>query len=599
MVSGAPLLCKSLTTHTGKLHQPMYHQRNRDALILAALCFLCFFFNLGAVSLFDFNEGLYVQAAREMYIRGDWITPTVNGHFFFDKPPLALWLDVASFHLFGVNEFAARLPVAIAATALVFLTWFFGAKYLSRRAGLLGAAMLALSPLFIGTARQMTMDIHQTLWFAIAMFCFFRGYAAEAGKDKWWYLGFWAGCGVAVLAKSIPGLFPIPAALAFVIIDERFKLYPIYRRIRESKPLLGVLLLFAVIAPWHYLAYRANGTVFYEEYWLLHHVKLANGQDFSHKQPIYYYIPAILAGMLPWGFLLPWTIRRNSAEAAANEESATEPQDRAHRFLVVWFVSILVIFSLMTSKLASYMLVLYPAAALLIGDWMSRTWETRASKRFAAAVTAIPTLFGLLAFGASIYIRSEARRHGSVPEYPADTWTWAVGCLAMAAIIAAGASIFAWAGLRGRAIVCLFASVTCAVAIAFTIGLPMFEAKVNSPLHRLARELGERSKRGAAIAIHIGQPRKPSVFFYLPDDLFKVQPRRAEADDIIVERGEREPIDTFIRSQRMAYILTDAKRAKALLDDTPSLKVDQTQGRWELLKTTPLQASSPGRRREN
>src|ERR1051325_9763832 len=105
-----------------------------------------------------------------MYLRGDYITPRFNGTVFFDKPPLAIWLSVISFHLFGVSEFTARLPVAHAATGLIFLTYAFGVRFLSRRAGLFAAAILAMNPLFLATARQLTMDIHQTLWFAAAMY---------------------------------------------------------------------------------------------------------------------------------------------------------------------------------------------------------------------------------------------------------------------------------------------------------------------------------------------------------------------------------------------------------------------------------------------
>ncbi len=164
----------SLTPHASRL---IMNPRFRDLVILSGICFLCFFWRLGSVGLFDFNEGFYTQVAREMYLRGDFISPRVNGIYFFDKPPLAIWLSALSFHLFGVNEFAARLPVALAAAAIVFLTYGFGARYFDRRAGLFAGAMVALNPLFYGTARQMTMDIHQTLWFAVAMFSFFLAHA--------------------------------------------------------------------------------------------------------------------------------------------------------------------------------------------------------------------------------------------------------------------------------------------------------------------------------------------------------------------------------------------------------------------------------------
>src|SRR5438874_1108857 len=121
--------------------------RTRDILFLSAISFLCFFWRLGSISLFDFNEGFYVEAAREMFLRGDYVTPQVNGAFFFDKPPLVLWLAAGSFHLFGVTEFAARLPVAVCATLLVFLTYFFASRYFGRKTGLFAGAIIAANPL--------------------------------------------------------------------------------------------------------------------------------------------------------------------------------------------------------------------------------------------------------------------------------------------------------------------------------------------------------------------------------------------------------------------------------------------------------------------
>src|SRR5579862_4974532 len=195
--------------------------RTKDLVLLALICFLCFFLRLGSVGLFDMNEAVYTEAAREMVIRGDFITPRSNGILFFDKPPLALWQSAVAFRLFGVNEFSARLPVAIAATLLLCIVYAFGRRYFGRRAGLLAAFVLALNPLFLGTARQNTMDLHLTFWFAVAVVSFFLGYSAKTARGKWWYLGLWLGCGLGWLAKSIPGLFPLAVAFVYAVIAER------------------------------------------------------------------------------------------------------------------------------------------------------------------------------------------------------------------------------------------------------------------------------------------------------------------------------------------------------------------------------------------
>ncbi len=565
--------------------------RNRDLLILAGICFFCFFFRLGAVSLFDFNEGLYVEAAREIYLSGDFVTPRFNGHVFFDKPPLALWETAVSFHIFGVNEFAARLPVAIAATLLVLLTWWFGARFFSPRAGLLAGAILALSPLYFGTARQMTMDIHQSLWFGAAMICFFLGYTSDCAKGKRWYLGFWIACGLAVMSKSVPGLFPIPAALVFTLVHERFQWRNVFRRIRECRPFVGLLLLAAVIIPWHYLAHRSNGFVFYQEYWLLHHVQLATGNDFNHHAPLYYYVPALLAGLLPWGFILPWALRYRPNNSTSEDVQDLDSHRTAWTFTVVWFATIFIIFSLMNSKLVSYLLPLYPAAALLVGVWLDKNWESRSGNGFALGISGIAVVFAGCAVAAVIYIDRISSIDSADMEYPAVTWLWAAHATSAAAIIGVAAAIFAWRKLNGRATVSLAGSMFALVLFADLEGIPSFESNVNGPLHALAREMGEKMSGGVPAAIHIGQPRKPSVLFYLPAVAFTIDPLKSPSADIIVERGEKEPIDAFLSFYRPAYVLTDARRAQSLMNSTNDLYVEEARGRWVLLRAMPAQSA--------
>ncbi len=558
----------------------------RDHLILGAVCFLCFFWRLASVGLFDFNEGLYAQAAREMLLRGDWVAGSVNGVLFFDKPPLALWLTAASYFLFGINEFAARLPVAVAATALVYLTYWFAARRLSRRAGVIAGVALALSPLYVGTARQMTMDIHQSLWFAVAMVCFFEGYSADSVRGKRWYYLFWVGCGLAFMAKSVPGLFPIAAAGAFIVFDQQFRLKPLLTRLWEAKPLAGLVILIGIILPWHVAAYQKYGDLFYQEYWILHHVALLTGSDFSHAQPFWYYVPALFAGMFPWSVFLPIALL-----AARRTSLPSEPAERgapARRFVLVWALSIIVIFSVMKSKLVSYLLPMYPAAALLIGDWLARAVAVgRATRALTVSlgVVAVIALVLLISGSAALwhFTRPGVEVRGDFPPIAA---AWVIPALA---IMAAGGGLATWQSWRGRylaSVTALFVGVFGFTAIAVEVGLRTLDREINRPLRQLALSAGELRARGVPVAIHIASPRRPSVFFYMPDSVFGGEP--------LVERGEVEPIREFLRTNRPAYVLADSGRAEKLSLDAPDLRIDRRNGRWVILHAPdPAATSSP------
>ena len=544
----------------------------RDILFLVVLCFVCFFWRLGSVGLFDFNEGLYAQAAREMVLRGDWVAGSVNGVLFFDKPPLALWLTAGSYLLFGFNEFAARLPVAIASTALVFLTYWFAARRFSRRAGFIAAAALALSPLFLGTARQMTMDIHQSLWFAVAMVCFFEGYAADSARERRWYYGFWAGCGLSFMAKSVPGLFPLAAAAVFIAAGQRFRWKLLLARMWETKPLVGSAILIAIIAPWHAAAYQRYGELFYQKYWVLHHVALLTATDFSHAQPFWYYVPALFAGMFPWSVFLPAAII-----AAWRNASPGDDTPSALRFALVWALSVVFIFSLMKSKLVSYLLPMYPAAALLVGNWLYQAESANQPRRaFTLSLGVAAVLATLLLMGASAALWHFTRPGVEVRgDFPPMAGIWVLPALATIAIGAGVAAAFSRKNRARAATGAVILGVFGFMVIAVEFGLRTLDRQINLPLRRLALAAGGLKAGGAEIAIHIASPRRPSVFFYLPGSAF--------GGRAMVERGEIEPILEFLRANRPAYVLADSGRAEKLSEAVSDLEEARRSGRWVLL----------------
>jgi 4-amino-4-deoxy-L-arabinose transferase-like glycosyltransferase len=554
-------------------------QRATDYGILAVICFVAFFMQLGAIGLFDFNEGLYVSAARDMHLRGDWVTARVNGIPFWDKPYLALWLDALSFTIFGVNEFAARLPVAVAATALVFLTYRFGARYFGRFAGLLAGCILALNPLFFGTARQMTMDIHQSLWFAVAMVAFFFGTRAETAAGKRWFYAAWASCGLGFLAKSVPGLFPIFLALVYVVIEQRFRAGPALKRVWETKVLLGLPLMAAIILPWFWLSYRAHGPQFWDSFFWHHHVQLLTGKDFGHAAPFWFYVPATLLCFFPWSLFLP--------SALAWPSSQTEDQAAARRLLLVWTVGLFVIFSIMTSKVVSYLLPMYSPAAILVGDWLARTAREgrgRALKVISGLLAVVSVALMVAARILVDQIRRSAKADAfnrSVPPAVVDFAFLALTVLAIGGAVALALMI---AGRRKEGIGALIGSLAVLTGLAVWRVVPAMDAAIIRPLKDVALEAGKRVEAGQPLAVCVADPWRPSIYFYLPARAFLQKPRPDFEGKIVPDSSDIGLITGFLAEHETAYVLADARRVNDLLAANPGMSVEVRYDRYVLLR---------------
>ena len=142
---------------------------------LVVICFIAFFAQLGAYGLFDLDEALYVNCAREMNLNHDFVVPTVNGQPFFEKPPLIYWEAAISMRVFGKSELAARLPSVVATILLIGLVYLFGRRFLSARSGFIAACLLAVCPMIFGSARQLTTDatLNICIFSALACFCAF------------------------------------------------------------------------------------------------------------------------------------------------------------------------------------------------------------------------------------------------------------------------------------------------------------------------------------------------------------------------------------------------------------------------------------------
>lgn len=547
---------------------------------LAALCALTFFFRLGYPGIFDLDEGLYASATREMVLRGDYVTPRVNGEFFFEKPPLLYWLAAGFFQLFGRSELTARLPSALASTVVVFLIFALGRRYFNRTAAFYAAAMYALSPLVMGAARQMTTDAVLDLCVAGALLSFLIAYSSEDQTGKRWYFAFWAATGFGILDKGIAGALPLIVASLFLALEFRRDKTQAVAALRECHPLLGIVILVAIALPWHILAWRANGDAFVQEYIIRQHLQRFKGGDEVHRLPIWFYLPAFLGGFFPWSVFAP--------AALLDRDGRREDYPACHfrRFLIVWAIAIFVLFSIAGSKLVSYILPMYAPAALLVGDWLQRRSGGGGNRRpmiaglsVAVLFTAVPAL--VLAFQKPVIqlIETVAHQPAKTNGVPPEFVPIALALAGAAALGTVLAFAFALARRPRAAVSSLIAGMTLFVAVALGAALPVIDSFFSKPLHDAAIEAGSVYQPGMMVAVMIGPPRRPSVFFYFPDGSLEMI---KQWDRTSIEEIKDTPLSSAPFGSSTNVVLTEESKL-GLIHKWRQPTTEKRNGKWAVL----------------
>jgi len=188
----------------------MRDRRFLQAILLAA-ALLPYFVHLGATSIIDANEAFYTQTPIEMMASGDYISPTFNDEPRLNKPPLSYWVVAASYRVFGVSLFAARLPIALGAVVIVLTAFLLGRLAVSSGAGFAAAVTLAASPRVLLFSRRIIIDIYTTMFVGLALLCFAKAETAAApARRRAWLLAMYAAVGLGVLTKG-PVAIAIPA----------------------------------------------------------------------------------------------------------------------------------------------------------------------------------------------------------------------------------------------------------------------------------------------------------------------------------------------------------------------------------------------------
>jgi 4-amino-4-deoxy-L-arabinose transferase-like glycosyltransferase len=333
----------------------------------------------------DYDEGYYSQPPLNMIKSGDWVTPFANGIRFLEKPPLLYWVTATSFKIFGINEFALRLPTALVVIALVWIVMRMARRAFNEKAAMIAGLSMACS---VGTylfTRETLHDVWLVFFITLAVYAFHKWYS-DPLRSLGPALLFYAAIAGAMMCKSLIGVaFPIGILAVFFIISRE---WPKWRSMHLAS---GLLFFLALTVPWHWMASIRNQG-FLNFFFV--------GEQFlrflgKREPPVLWSVPLLTF----WGLVLVWFFPWTAFLPAAFADSR-KPVDERHRVIVrlsiAWIVVILGFFSF-TDRLEHYAFPALPALVLLISGALSRINDSKPVKWGFGGLAIVGILF--LAFG--------------------------------------------------------------------------------------------------------------------------------------------------------------------------------------------------------
>ncbi|HEY4422870.1 MAG TPA: glycosyltransferase family 39 protein [Pyrinomonadaceae bacterium] len=372
----------------------------RVYIFLFAIIIAFYLYGLGKLPLLGPDEPRYAQVAREMFLTGDLITPTLGHHTWFEKPALLYWMIAGSFRVFGVNEWAARFGPAMCGLLTIAAVWFVGREIDREEPRGFAFWSVVVSGSCLGLivfsrATGFDVVITMTTTWALAFFLLH-----ELRNKRSFLAGFYAFVGLSLLAKGLVGI-----VIPFGVVG----LFYVLRRAWPSRSVLasviwGMPLAIAVSAIWYGPVIARHGWTFIDEFFIQHHFARYVSNKYHHPQPIYFYPVIILILALPW---TPYLIAA-LAKVRGWKWRGDDRLSIVRVFSLAWLLLPVVFFSFSGSKLPGYVLPVIPAIALLVSDRLTRIFNPRWPLIIAGATVVLVVI--LLNFGAAKYANRESVR---------------------------------------------------------------------------------------------------------------------------------------------------------------------------------------------
>jgi 4-amino-4-deoxy-L-arabinose transferase-like glycosyltransferase len=360
-------------------------------------------------SLMDDVDAVNGQIARNMLTSGDWVTARLDGVIDLEKPPLLYWLIAGSYKIFGVHDWSARIPVAVFAMGLAWLTCAFGLWAFGRKAGFYaGLCMATCVGIFLFT-RILISDVMLTFTIALAMWAFLRVMDAQETHPRRWAFILAASLGTGLLFKSLIAIvFPVAAGLIYLLLTHQLFSGEIWKRLHVVN---GALIVILIAAPWYVLATLRNPPYFdftmhggpgqyHGFFWfffineqLLRFLNLRYPRDYNTVPRLYFWL-------LHFVWLFPWSVYFPTVA-----KLSFKPIDRAGRtrLLALCWVGFVLVFLTFSTTQEYYSMPCYPALALLLGSAMAMDgpWVRRGTR----VLSAISAMAAFAVICILIYVR--------------------------------------------------------------------------------------------------------------------------------------------------------------------------------------------------
>lgn len=525
------------------------------SLVFLISC-LIIFSHLGRFPLFNPDEALYAEPAREMLDTGEYITTLLNYDVRFTKPPLVIWGMAVSYLIFGVNEFAARFIGACCGVLLIASTYLFTEKYLDQKQAVVASLTLATAPLFVGTAREAITDMPLSLFMAGAMMSFFL---ANKEKNSFWAYSAWFLTGLAVMTKG-----PVGLLLPLIILGVYHFLTRQWTNVFNTYKVVPGLFIVALIAlPWFVLEIYLTKGAYFHEFIMKENIARFTSNVDSHKAPFWYHLAAVMGGYFPWSLILPaalWSAvcpLKGPVSTILTRASRLSDQEKLILYCLLWSIITVGFFSLSVSKLLPYTVPAFPAIAILVAWQLTRWVEER--KRLYIFVPLFLLIVSLgTAFSLSPWIATKLR--DAPPELPKLLQHLIAFNLTGVFITTA---LVAFVRFRVAFIVFAATLITCYGYFGPRLLLSLSE-QWEGPLPDLARYAAV-----SPLPIIVYDMRKPSIPFYTHRK--------------VLLPGGQQPLEELLAQTPRAYVLTKASKCDYFVKQLGKGKIIAVQGKFALI----------------
>jgi len=522
-----------------------------ELLLLVAFCGFLFFYGLGAFGLLGADEPRYAQIAREMLERSDWVTPTLNGKPWLEKPPLYYWQAAVSYRVGraflwsndGVTEQTARLPSAIDAALMIAAIFFFLRRF---RPGteLDGALITASSAGMIGFARAAATDMPLAACFTIALLAWYSWYEnRHENRHRAALAVFYLFVALGALAKG-----PVAPALAAMILVIFAAAKRDWNIIAATLWLPGILLFLLVASPW-YVAVQLRDPGFFRFFILEHNLARFATSVYHHPQPFWFFLPVFLLAVMPWTVWLIAAIvarvRRMQHEGQGGFRNA---ENSWFLFLLIWMFVPVVFFSASRSKLPGYILPAVPAAALLVTDYLAAWREGERGVRWPLAF-----LHGILC-GALVFAALSAPSILTTRHLPPGRGAFVAGAIGVVIALGIAAALITKTGPRLVRSATLIA-VIVSVAAVIRFSAPAIDATQSA--RPLAQTIRAFSLEPVPFALYrVSRMERYGLEFYLnrPAQQYDSGEMPAQPHLLIAASGTESEFRPLLNGRKVSYL---------------------------------------------